>query len=261
MKIEILFYVISIDREVVISEVNQLKDWKHTRTLILSYRIIFGLLVWITLILMFVKSAMSKADALTGFIAGISSYRYYTMQTNLFAAIWFTLAIIFHWKPDKLNKIKGVLRGAITIYITITFVVFAIVLSSMYQPDNPFDIYTNIAIHYVIPMAFLIDWMFTEKTVNYKWLNLVFWTIYPILYLILTIVHGKLTSDYLYPFLDIDEMGIGKYILAVVILLAGFLLFGSLLIVLNRLWNKRINLEILEDSTENDLVIEEVDQS
>ncbi|NHK32480.1 MAG: hypothetical protein FK730_14095 [Asgard group archaeon] len=229
-----------------------MRDWKYTRTLILIYRIILGLLTWITLILMFVSGAIKQADALSGFISGISAYRYYTMQTNLFAAIWLTLAIIFHRMPNRLNKIKGVLKGAITIYITITFIVYAIMLSSLYNPTAILDKFTNIMTHYAIPIAFLIDWIFTEKTIKYKWLNLVFWVIYPILYLLFAITHGKLTGDYLYPFLDVNDLGVGYFILAAVILLIGFLALGSLLILINLLWNKRLS--TIEETTKSDLI-------
>ena len=227
-----------------------MRDWKYIRTLILIYRIILGLLTWTTLILMFVNSAIKQTDALSGFISGLSTYRYYTMQTNLFAALWLTLAIIFHGNPKKLNKIKGVLKGAITIYISITFIVYAIMLRSLYNPTAILDKFTNIITHYAIPLAFLIDSLFTEKTIKYKWLNLVFWVIYPVLYLLFAITHGKLTGDYLYPFLDVNELGVGYFILVVVILLIGFLALGSLLILINLLWNKRLS--TIKESTQSD---------
>jgi hypothetical protein len=202
---------------------------------------------------MFVSSASEQTDALSGFISGISMYRYYTMQTNLFAAIWLTLAIIFHSNSKRLNKIKGVIKGAITIYITITFIVYAIMLSSLYNPTTILDKFTNIMTHYTIPIAFLIDSLFTEKTVKYKWRNLAFWIIYPILYLLFAIIHGTLThGDYLYPFLDVNEMCVGYFILAVVILLIGFLALGSLLILINLLWNKRLS--TIEETTKSDLI-------
>ncbi len=218
-----------------------MKDWKHTRTLIFIYRILLGLLVWTTLILMFVSSAIEQTNVLSGFISGISMYKYYTMQTNLFVAIWLTLAIIFHNKNKRLNRIRGVFKGAITIYITITFIVFIIMLRTLYNPLSIIDKFTNIIAHYAIPIAFLIDWLFTEKTIKYKWLNLVFWIIYPILYFILAITHGKLTGDYLYPFLDIAVIGRVYFSLAVVILFIGFLALGSILILINLLWNRRLN--------------------
>jgi hypothetical protein len=207
---------------------------------------------------MFYDAANNEVNALAGFIDGISMYKYYTMQTNLFVAIWLTIALIFNYKPDKLKKIKGVIKGGITIYITITFIVFAIMLSSLYNPTETIERFTNIATHYIIPIAFLLDWVFTEKTINYKWLNLVFWIIYPILYLVLAIIHGTITGDYLYPFLDVVDLGYGYFFLSVLILLAAFIFLGILLILVNKLWNNRIN-SITTNLSSEDNISQETD--
>ncbi len=210
-------------------------NWKHFRKLVFSYRIILGLFTWLVLILMFVRTARGQIDALSGFIAGLRSYRYYTMQTNLLAAIWLTLAVIFHFNSDRLKKVEGALKGGITIYILITFLGFAIMLSPTYDPPTQFDIFTNIVIHYFVPIAFVLDWIFTVKKVKYKWINLAFWIIYPILYIILSVLHGKFLGSYLYPFLNIDTLGLGDYFLVLGVLVAVFLALGSSLILINKL--------------------------
>lgn len=210
-------------------------NWKHFRKLVFSYRIILGLFTWSVLILMFVRTAKTQVDVLSGFLAGIRSYRYYTMQTNLLVAIWLTLAVIFHFNSNRLKKVEGALKGGITIYITITFLGYAIMLSSLYNPTTPYGIFTNLVIHYLVPIAFLIDWIFTLKKVKYKFLYLAFWIIYPILYIIWSVINGKFLGSYLYPFLDIDALGLGYYFLALGVLVVVFLGLGSLLILINRL--------------------------
>jgi len=190
---------------------------------------------------MFYDSASKYPEALDGFLRGLYAYRYYTMQTNLFIAIWLTLAIIFHFKPEKLAQIKGTIKGGLTIYIFITFVIFAIMLSDEYNPEQFIGIFTNVTSHYVIPILFFIDWSFTEKTVQYKWRNLGFWLIYPFLYLILSIVHGTITGKYLYPFLNIPVIGLGNYFLSIGILIVAYLALGSIFILSNRFLYKKLN--------------------
>jgi len=209
-------------------------NWKYYKKLVLSYRIILGLFTWAILILMFVRTALTKPDALSGFIAGITSYRYYTMQTNLLAAIWLTCAVIFHSNFERLKKIEGVFKGAITIYILITFLGFAIMLSSLYTPTTPYGITTNIAIHYVIPIAFFVDWFFIISKIEYKFVYLPIWIIYPILYVIWSVINGKFLGSYLYPFLDPDALGLGYYFLSLGILIAVFLVLGTTLILIRR---------------------------
>ena len=197
---------------------------------------------------MFYQGASQYPNALDGFLRGLYAYRYYTMQTNLFVAIWLTLAIILHFKPEKLVKIKGIVKGGLTIYIFITFVVYATMLASLYTPETILDQYTIVMTHYVIPIAFLIDWLFTEKTVQYKWRNLGFWLIFPFLFLILSIVHGTITGKYLYPFLDIPTMGLGKYFWAIGILIIGYLALGSIFVLSNRFLYRK--LKPLEEESE-----------
>jgi hypothetical protein len=159
-------------------------------------------------------------------------------------------AIIFHFKEARLAKIKGTVKGGITIYILITFIVFAIMLSNVYMPIDPLSQFTNIATHYIIPLAFLMDWFLTEHTKQYQWTYLGYWLIYPLLYLVFLVSHGLLTQDYLYYFLDINELGVGWFFLVVVILLAVYLVFGALFVFGNRLLNKK--LQTIDEEEQSD---------
>jgi hypothetical protein len=81
------------------------------------YRIYFAVFIWSTIL---------TGLLLGGVVSFIGSLKYYTMQTNLMVAIWFTLAIIWHNNPKALQKISGKIKGAVTLYITVTFLVFTI---------------------------------------------------------------------------------------------------------------------------------------
>jgi hypothetical protein len=146
--------------------------------------------------------------------------------------IWLTLAIIWHNKPDTLEKIMGPLKGAFTLYISITFLFFAVLLSWMYQPTG-FAAFTNLILHYITPIAFIIDWVLTENEKRYKWKYLLYWIIYPIGYLVFAFIHGTFTGNYLYYFLDASVFGI--LILVVVSLLVGVgSILGCIYILVNR---------------------------
>ena len=196
------------------------------RKIILGYRIAVAALIWaIILIAMF-------SD---GVILFLFSLKYYTMQTNLMVAIWLILAIFFYKKPDWLKKLSGKLKGAITLYITVTFLVFAIVLSPLYHPTG-FKFVSNLVLHYIAPIAFIIDWILTENDVKYNWKYAFYWFIYPICYLCFAIINGLLTSDYLYPFLDINFLGVPIFIVCIIILVGLYVGLGILYIGVNRKW-------------------------
>ncbi len=196
---------------------------------ILIYRIIFATLSWFTIITGAINNSITSGLPLIWLV----SFKYYTMQTNLMVSIWFTLAIIWYNKPESLEKISGPLKGAFTLYITTTFIFFAILLQIFYQPTG-WAAFSNIVLHYITPIAFIGDWVLTETKIKYKWNYLPYWTIYPLCYLVFSLMHGVFTDDYLYPFLDISSLGSLGYLLIICFLIGVGVALGCLYIWINR---------------------------
>ena len=197
--------------------------------IILAYRFFFAVLGLFTIIAGWFNSWITSG---LPFI-WLNSFKYYTIQTNLIVAIWFTLASVWYNKPEAFKKISGPLKGAFTLYVSTTFIFFAVLLAPLYQPTG-FAAFTNIVLHYIIPIAFIIDWVLTETKINYKWKYLPYWTIYPLGYLLFSFIHGTLTGDYIYPFLDINLLGILFYLISVSLLIGVGIALGSLYIGINR---------------------------
>jgi hypothetical protein len=195
---------------------------------ILIYRIIFTLLSWFIIF----SGAFTSVISYGSILNWLSSFKSFTIQTNVMVTIWFTLAIIWHNKPGNLDKINGILKGAFTLYITITFIFFAILLSPFYQPTG-FAAFSNLILHYVTPIAFILDWVLTETKMRYKWNFLLYWIIYPISYLVFALLHDIFTGIYIYFFLDVSEFGI-LTVLIVFFLVASGMALGCLYIAINR---------------------------
>jgi len=196
---------------------------------ILIYRIFFAGLSWFTFIASAVNYALNYGPILEWF----NSFIAFTMQTNLFVTIWLTLAILWHNKPETLEKITGPLKGALTLYITITFIFFAILLAPFYQPTG-WAAFSNLVLHYITPIAFIVDWILTETKLRYKWSYMLYWIIYPIGYLVFVFIRGMFTGNYIYYFLDITALGILGYAFFVSILLAAGIVLGNIYIAINR---------------------------
>ena len=98
-----------------------MKDINLSNITILIYRIIFAGLSWFTII------AGAVIYVLTGgsILEWLNSFKSFTMQSNLIVTLWLTFAIIWYNKPESLEKISGLLKGACTVYITITLIFFA----------------------------------------------------------------------------------------------------------------------------------------
>ena len=206
-----------------------------TPKLINLYRFFFAVLGWFTLIVSQIFRLQTYSSTITSVFEIIfGSYRYFTMQTNLFVVLWLTFALIWRNDPENLSKIMGIIKGGITLYITVTFIVFAVVLSPYYQPTG-IEAFLNLMTHYLLPLAFIGDWILTENN-DYEWRFIPFWFVYPILYLCFAVINGLTTGNYLYPFLDLGGLGETVFIVNVIVLVFFFtFLFSSYILIAKKI--------------------------
>ncbi len=205
----------------------------QSKSYILGYRIILAILGISTLLVSHYLSSTNPVNSSFSFlIRNLRVYRYFTMQTNLLVIIWLILAIIWSSDPNKMEKLMGKLKGALTLYITVTFIIFAIILSPLYQPSG-IDGIINLMVHYIIPIGFIIDWFITENN-SYEWQFIPYWLIYPICYLVFVMIHGVTLDDFIYPFLNIDSLGVNGLVISVIFLILFFIGLSSLYIVISQ---------------------------
>ncbi|MFX0007628.1 MAG: Pr6Pr family membrane protein [Promethearchaeota archaeon] len=197
--------------------------------IITIYRICFAGLSWFTLI----AGAIIYSFTYGSILGWFNSFIAFTMQTNLIVTLWFTFAIFWFNKPELLEKFLRPVKGAFTLYITITFLFFAILLSPFYHPTG-WAAFSNLVLHYITPIAFILDWVLTETKLRYKWNYILYWMIYPLCYLVFVFIYGTFTGNYIYYFLDINALGISGYFIFISILIAVGLALGCLYIAINR---------------------------
>jgi len=208
-----------------------MKDLNLSSNTVLIYRVIFAGLSWFT----FIAGIIIYGLFYGPFYEWFNSFRAFTIQTNFMVTIWYTLAILWHKKPENLEKITGLLKGAFTVYISITFIFFAILLAPFYHPTG-WAVFSNLVFHYVAPIAFIVDWILTENKLRYKWKYLLYWIItYPICYQAFVFIHGAFTGNYIYYFFDINALGILGVVLFVSIIFTTGIVLGSVYIFINRI--------------------------
>lgn len=188
---------------------------------------------WFSIILSLVLTVQGAQDA-SAVLSGIGiMFSFYTIQSNLIVATWLTLAIIFNNKEEKPSIVSSPVQGAITLYISVTFIIFALLLSGMYKPTG-WEALTNITMHYLIPIAVIIDWLITGMEVKYEWKYCIYWAFYPFGYLFYTLIQGLLTGFYPYYFLDFSLLLIPGYFISVGLISVFFFLLSCFYIFINR---------------------------
>ncbi|GAB2665759.1 Pr6Pr family membrane protein [Nocardia goodfellowii] len=142
-------------------------------------------------------------------------FSYFTIQSNVIAFV--VLSVGGLWDPQGRNW--RLFRGAATLYMIITGVVYAVLLADVdVSLSNP---WINHILHRVIPLVMLADWLLVPVALGVSARLIGSWLLYPLAYCVYTLVRGRIVDWYPYPFIDPREkgylhMGLGLIALAVV---------------------------------------------
>lgn len=171
---------------------------------------------------------------------------YYTNLSNYLCFIVTLIVLISTYK----HLIKGEMKGNNTIInklkfytviiILVTFLVYNILLT-----DNMFgegwNSLGNLLLHIICPLLFIFDFILFDKHHQIKWYDCLLCTILPLIYVIIILIRGHfLPQDYngtIYPyfFLNVNEIGIGKVLLWVLILLVVFIAIAFIFYLYDKL--------------------------
>lgn len=201
-----------------------------------AFRMAAGLLGWFALALQYGLVMAGGFD--TGAITRtINFFSYFTILTNILAALALTLPIITPHSAFGQFFSRPTVRTAITAYIIIVMAVVYFILRHLTDLQG-WDFVADVILHYVMPILFVIDWLFLVPKETLKPKDTFGWLAYPIVYLVWTFIHGAYSGFYPYPFLNNSELGIARVLLNETGLLVIFLILGLVLVTGGRLIDK-----------------------
>ncbi|MFI1104510.1 Pr6Pr family membrane protein [Streptomyces melanogenes] len=128
---------------------------------------------------------------------------YFTNLSNLLGAAVLLaggLALLRGTRP-----VPDLLRGAATLYLVITGVVYWALLAGTIDANT--IIWANNVVHGVIPAVFLADWLLRPPPRRISWTQSLPWLAFPLLYLAYSLLRGPHAGWYPYDFLDPREPG------------------------------------------------------
>ncbi|HEY9054662.1 MAG TPA: Pr6Pr family membrane protein [Rectinemataceae bacterium] len=149
---------------------------------------------------------------------------YFTTQTNIFAALLAlalsvgTLRQILKLGPrGEAFSIHPLLQSGITLWITITFLVFATMLSGYLFSMGGSGRAAMILTHYVVPLMCFGDWLAFMPHGRLPARAALLWLLYPLAYLVFSLARAELGppvfergSRYPYFFMNADALGWGN---------------------------------------------------
>ncbi|WP_199723389.1 Pr6Pr family membrane protein [Micromonospora sp. CV4] len=169
---------------------------------------------------------------------------YFTIQSNVAVGALAGYAGLSAWRdrPDP----PSALRGAVTLYITITGVVYHLVLANpaspfaMAQPDRAVgEALGNQLLHTVVPLLAVADWVLFDQRGRLRPRYAAWWLAFPLGYLGFALLRGLVVHAYPYPFLDVGELGYDGVAISAVFLAIAFWLLGLLLVGIDRTLSRR----------------------
>lgn len=156
---------------------------------------------------------------------GWNLFSYFTVQSNLIAAVVFVLAAIAILRKKPFGDWFRYVRGGAVLYMIITAVVYALLLKD--NPDaNPalgFD-WKNFVLHQLGPLFIVAWWLLWPSAKAISVREAWWWLAFPILWIVYTFIRAGFTGWYPYPFLNPDKVGgFGGVALYVIGIAIGFI--------------------------------------
>lgn len=129
----------------------------------------------------------------------VNFFSFFTIQSNIIGAVAITTAALAG--PVARSSVwLSQLRGAATLYMGITGMIFSLLLSGA-DVQTPIP-WVNSVLHYVFPLFIVIDWLVDRSVRPLSFRQGLVFLVYPVAYGAYSLIRGPIADWYPYPFLD-----------------------------------------------------------
>ncbi|EJQ44403.1 hypothetical protein IEE_02593 [Bacillus cereus BAG5X1-1] len=174
--------------------------------MIAVYRLLLSLLAFSALMTQFVTRAQVKP------FNPVNFFSFFTIESNILVAVILLLSSLGTATFGRSEQF-GVLRGAATVYILTTGLIYFLLLRGLEESLQTAIPWVNTVLHYIMPLAMILDWVINPPTKTITWKQATSWLIFPLLYVIYSLIRGSFVNWYPYPFLDPRIGGYGRVFL------------------------------------------------
>lgn len=165
-------------------------------------------------------------------------FSYFTILTNVLVALAMAApAVAPNSRLGRWTTTEGV-RAAIAMYATVVGLIYHLFLHATWTPQGLAWV-ANIALHYLMPVAMVLDWLLFVPKGRLRWIDAPRWLAFPLIYGLWTVIHGALIGWYPYWFIDIGALGWGTAMRNIAVLLVFFLILGLVVVALDRAVGRR----------------------
>jgi hypothetical protein len=134
-------------------------------------------------------------------------FSYFTIQSNLIVA---AATVALAANPNCDSRVFRVVRMAGLYAITVTFVIYGALLAPGLSSGATGI--TNICLHYVVPFLTVVGWLVFGPRRRLDVRSLAMSAIWPLAFVIYTLIHGHLSGWYPYPFVNVNRLGLAAVV-------------------------------------------------
>lgn len=158
--------------------------------------------------------------------AVVRFFSYFTILSNLIVVIYFSMQILQKNQPNHFFLLSET-SLSVTVYIMVVGLIYQVILSKLYHPQG-LNLLANNIIHGFTPIATFVFWLIYESKRKIRFATILYWLIYPLIYLVYTLFRGSIIQFYPYPFVDVIKFGMQQVLINsfFVMLLFLFLFIG-----------------------------------
>jgi hypothetical protein len=161
----------------------------------------------------------------------INYFSYFTTETNLLIALMLT---IFCARPQAEQFLtRPSVQSALVVYIIIVGVVYAVLLRNLWDPHG-LQLLADMVLHDAMPFLYPLYWLVFLPKGSLRWSDPAWWLVYPVLYFLYSMLRGAAYGTYLYPFLDVAQLGVARAWVNGAFLLVIFFCLGVVLTAFDR---------------------------
>ncbi len=200
-----------------------------------------AIVAWLALILQLnINIKNTETNGLTLLVATWNFFSYFTVLTNLLVALCLSFILLgssslpgrFFSKPSTI--------AAIALNIFIVGLTYNTILRFIWEPRG-LQKWVDETLHVVVPILFVLYWLFFVIKGTLKWIHPFSWLIYPAVYLVYALLRGQFSGFHAYPFINTAELGYNRVLLNSFGLMLVFIIAGFLFVALDKRMSRSIN--------------------
>ena len=193
---------------------------------------------WGALALQFTLMIAVTWSGIGPWLATLKFFSYFTILCNLLVGLSCTFALV--GQDSRCGRFFGAarVRGAVALYIAVTGGIYIFVLRTLWAPQGA-QWLADVMLHYATPLLYLVSWSAWLRFGRLEWTDALRWLLFPLAYMLWTLLRGAWLHDYPYPVVNVDALGMARTLVNALAVSGLFLVLGLLLIALDRALRRR----------------------